>query len=49
MAGANGFVVWAETIKQTPAEHTQPVGLLPAKIPVWVVAGASKWAISLAV
>ena len=29
MAGANGFVVWAETIKQAPAERTQPAGFLP--------------------
>lgn len=42
MAGANGFVVWAETIKQAPAERTQPAGFLPVKIPVWVVAGAVK-------
>lgn len=24
LLGANGFVVWAETIKQAPAERTQP-------------------------
>lgn len=29
--GVNGFVVWAETIKQAPAWRTQPVGFLPVK------------------
>lgn len=27
MAEANGFVVWADTIKQAPAERTQPAGV----------------------
>lgn len=26
MVKANGFVVWAETIKQAPTERTQPAG-----------------------
>ena len=34
MAGANGFVVWAETIKQAPAERTQPVGFIVGEMDI---------------
>lgn len=41
MAGASVTVgVTRKTL--APAERTQPVGFLPVKIPVWVVAGAVK-------